>query len=270
MEITLLFWNIRRNPIEAIVAELARRHEVDILILAESNINPAVLLETLNAQSTEYHFSPQLGCRKIQLYSRFETQFIKAIFEHSRITVRRLNLPGLIEILIVMIHMPSKRNWSADSQGYECNRIAEEIRILETQVGHSRTILVGDLNMNPFDHGTVSARGFHAVMSQAIAREGKRTVQGVDYPFFYNPMWNHFGDTTPGMPGTYYFRNAEHKVYFWHILDQVLIRPDLLSNFDAKDLQIPDSVGDTSFLTNGRPNKKIISDHLPLIFRLDL
>jgi endonuclease/exonuclease/phosphatase (EEP) superfamily protein YafD len=170
MQITFLFWNIRRNPIEALVAHLAQRYEVDVVILAESTINPANLLKKLNDCTIEYHFSRQVGCLKIQLFSRFESSFIEPIFEHGRMTVRRLNLPGLTEILISMVHMPSKHDWSSESQADECNRIAEEIRGLETQVGHSRTILVGDLNQNPFDHGVVSARGFHAVMSREIAQ----------------------------------------------------------------------------------------------------
>ncbi len=249
---------------------MVQDHQVDIVILAESMINPVDLLSKLNDRSTEYHFSPQVGCLKIQLFSRFEAKFIEPIFEYGRMTVRRLNLPGLTEILICMVHMPSKRDWSAESQADECNRIAEQIRGLETEVGHSRTLLVGDFNMNPFDHGIVSARGFHAVMSRKIAQERQRTVQGLDYPFFYNPMWNFFGDTTPGMPGTFYFRNAEHRVYFWNILDQVLIRPDLLDSFDVNNLRVPDSVGDLSFLRNGLPDKDAISDHLPIIFRMDL
>ena len=71
-------------------------------------------------------------------------------------------------------------------------------------------------------------------------------------------------------PERLYFRNAEHKVYFWNILDQVLIRPDLLENFDAKNLQVPDAVGDISFLKKGLPDKDFISDHLPIIFGIDL
>jgi len=56
----------------------------------------------------------------------------------------------------------------------------------------------------------------------------------------------------------------------WYMFDQVLIRPDLLDYFDIQDLRILTSDGDTNFLSrNGIPRKEI-SDHLPLIFKLNL
>jgi hypothetical protein len=35
---TFLFWNLNKSPLEALVAELAEMHQVDVLILAESEI----------------------------------------------------------------------------------------------------------------------------------------------------------------------------------------------------------------------------------------
>jgi hypothetical protein len=79
------------------------------------------------------------------------------------------------------------------------------VRDVEKRVGHDRTIVVGDLNMNPFDAGIVGAEGLNAVMTKQIASQGGRKVDAVRYPFFYNPMWSHFGDSTheeypPGDP----------------------------------------------------------------------
>ncbi|MGK7886386.1 MAG: hypothetical protein AB4057_17405, partial [Crocosphaera sp.] len=70
-------------------------------------------------------------------------------------------------------------------------------------------------------------------------------------------------------PGTYYLRQSQHKVYFWNILDQVLIRPELLEHFRVEDLEIVDFDGNVSFLTSqGYPNKRQYSDHLPIKFTL--
>jgi hypothetical protein len=123
--------------------------------------------------------------------------------------------------------------------------------------------------MNPFDIGVVSAIGLHGVMTRHIAQRGRRIVQGQEYNFFYNPMWAFFGDGTAGPAGTYYYQNAEHKVFFWNVFDQVLIRPTLLPCFDNSDLKILDSDGENQFLSvNGTPNDDLYSDHLPITFSI--
>jgi len=79
------------------------------------------------------------------------------------------------------------------------------------------------------------------------------------------------GDLSPGKPGTFYLSESEHKTFFWNMLDQVLIRPDLINSFVAEELKILDSDGKISFLTSkGFPDDRIASDHLPLLFKLNL
>lgn len=115
------------------------------------------------------------------------------------------------------------------------------------------------------------ANGLHAVMTKKIALSLSRKVQGKEYKFFYNPMWNLLGDHSPGVPGTYYLRQSVHKVYFWNILDQVLIRPELLDTFKVEDLKIVDYDDKVSLLNaKGHPNKNKYSDHLPIKFTLDI
>jgi hypothetical protein len=130
---------------------------------------------------------------------------------------------------------------------------------------------MGDLNVNPFEDGMVLASAFHAVMTKDTAMRGSRTVQGQKYPYFYNPMWSHFGDQRSGSPsGTFYYEKAEHLVYFWNIFDQVLLRPELADAFEHENLRIISRVGNTSLLgENGRPNLKIGSDHLPIVLDLE-
>jgi hypothetical protein len=125
--------------------------------------------------------------------------------------------------------------------------------------------------MNPFEDGLISSGGFHAVMSRMVAGKKKRTVMDDEFKFFYNPMWSLFGESTHRPPGTYYHYSSEPLEYFWHILDQVLIRPDLLDRFDDKDVEILQSAGGTSLITEeGIPDDRIASDHLPLLFKLTL
>lgn len=152
----------------------------------------------------------------------------------------------------------------------ECCELSNTIKRVEKQIGHSRTVLVGDLNMNPFEDGIISANGLHGVMNRFVAEKRTRTVQSKEYPFFYNPMWRFFYDNPPTPQGTYYCTRAEHKTFFWNIFDQVLIRPDLLPFFDNRNLAILHSDGCNSFLTSeGLPDNNV-SDHLPMFFKINL
>jgi hypothetical protein len=241
-------------------------------MLAECQIEIGVLLRELNEERRfGYHYSPSIGCEKIEVFARFPHEFIRPIHESGRLTIRHLRLPGLTDILLAITHLPSKLHWSESSQSMECVELSNSIRTAEHQVGHARTVLVGDLNVNPFEDGVVSANGLHGVMSRSIAQERTRVVQSREYPFFYNQMWALFGDGTPGPSGTYYHRRAEHRVFFWNMFDQVLIRPDLLPLFDNKELEILESDGEMLLLSNkGLPDAEVASDHLPVIFRLAL
>ena len=159
---------------------------------------------------------------------------------------------------------------SEQSQQFECYKLAEEIRSAENSRKHQRTILVGDFNMNPFEAGMVAAGGLHGVMSRETALRSNRVVQGSPYPFFYNPMWSHFGDFPSGPPGTMYYERAEDICFFWGLFDQVLIRPELVAHFDGASLRVLTEAGERKLVSDkGRPLKEA-SDHLPIVFSLSI
>ncbi len=175
------------------------------------------------------------------------------------------------EILLAAVHFPSKHDWSEDSQSLECTMLAEDIRRVEESAGHQQTVLVGDLNMNPFETGIVGAAGLHAVMDRSVAKRGTRVVQGRAYAFFYNPMWGLFGDGSRGPAGTFFHSRSEHKVFFWNTFDQVLVRPALLNRFRMDDLAIIDHTEHRSLLTaSGIADRNAGSDHLPILFRMNV
>ena len=109
--------------------------------------------------------------------------------------------------------------------------------------------------MNPFEPGVVAAGGLHAVMSREVASRQSRTVQGRDYRFFYNPMWNHFGDANSPTAGSYFYNASEHVSYFWNLFDQVLIRPELAAPFDPDSLSIVTSAGSRSLVRGRRKTR---------------
>ena len=268
---TFLFWNLNRKPLQSLIATLAVQHQIDVLIFAECVIKPEVLLQSLCEAGSQYYYLPSRVCEKIEMFTRFPSDAFEIIIDVKRLIIQHIKVPKAKNILLAATHFPSKLHWDDASQALECVDVANRITKAEEQVGHSRTILVGDLNMNPFEDGLISAKALHAVMSRAIAEKGSRIVQGERYPFFYNPMWNFFGDVSPGPPGTYHYSKSTLKTFFWNMFDQVLIRPPLLDSFSHDQLQILTTVGNISLLTKrGIPNSKLVSDHLPLLFTIDL
>ncbi len=268
-----LFWNINKKPLQSSVARLSRSHDVDVVVLAECDVPPQTMLATLNDGATVPFRFTLTFLDTIAVYTRLEARFFTTLEEdpRTRLTVRQVVLPSGSDILLVVTHFPSKLYWSSASQSQACTGLAATIRKWEERLGHTRTVLVGDLNMNPFEVGVVSSHGLHGMMTRQIAARETRTVLGRDHMFFYNPMWGHFGDALDGPPGTYYDARGEPVTYFWNMFDQVLIRPALLEAFDNSHLRIVDSDGVDSLLTSaGLPDRAVGSDHLPIVFGLDL
>ena len=265
-----LFWNINQKPLAELIAELADIHRADVIVLAESNTEPGVMLQTLNTgRRGGFHFPAGLS-KHVKVFTRFAREFLQPSFETDRISIRRLVLPARTELLIVAVHLPSKLHWSGESQAFECAELASRIAAEEDHVGHRRTVLVGDFNMNPFEAGMVAAGGLNSVMSRRIASRLTRTVQGRDYRFFYNPMWGCLGDAGGETAGSYFYDSAEHVNYFWNVFDQVLIRPELAQGFDPSQLKIVTSAGARSLVrADGRPDHVTCSDHLPVVFELN-
>ena len=268
-----LCWNLNNKPLQESLRRLAFQHQVDVLILSEVNISPISILESLNSLGEPYYNYARGECTKIKIFTRFSERFLTPIHESDahRITIRHLKLPARTNILIVALHLPSKLFWTKEGQSLYCTKVVRLTLEAEAKVKHSRTIIVGDFNMNPFESGLISALGLNAVMSRHLANQRVRTIQGETYQYFYNPMWNFFGDETEGPPGTYHYRSSDPNCYHWNIFDQVLIRPDLLEKFSIKDLMILQSDGETPFQTKqGLPNTRATSDHFPILFELNL
>jgi hypothetical protein len=266
---TFLFWNINRKPLAEAVAELAQERGIDIVMLAECAIDPTAALWALNRHSSEFRFSSSAS-HAMSIFTRFSSELLTPAFESNRITIRRLELPDRLKLLLVGVHLPSKLHLSEASQAFECTNLANRIIGEEDRVNHRRTVVVGDFNMNPFEPGMIAGTGLNSVMSRNVAERGQRTIQGGDYRFFYNPMWSHFGDARSSTAGSYFHDNGQHVNYFWNMFDQLLLRPELAQHFDPNSLAIVTSVRRQSLVReNGRPDGSGFSDHLPIVFELE-
>lgn len=269
-EIRFLFWNLNRNrPFEEIV-NIVEHHQVDVLILAEVDFNLALLVVELAQKDQDFFHNPISQCAKIKILTRFKDSFLQPVSESRRYSINILELPLFEKILLASVHVPDKSHSTSDDQEEFCRDFSEEVRRVEAERRIAKTVLVGDFNMNPFEVAMIKSTGLHAVSSSKIAEKLTRTVQEKEYKFFYNPMWSWLGDIKNEVVGSYYYNTSNHTNYFWNTFDQVLIRPELIPNFDKESLQILSSDGVKSLLTPSKRPDKSYSDHLPLLFTIKL
>jgi hypothetical protein len=76
--------------------------------------------------------------------------------------------------------------------------------VQEEKFGHQNTVIIGDLNANPFEDALTAADGLHGVMDRRVASRRPPNIRGQRWDYFYNPMWSRLGDESPGPSGTYW------------------------------------------------------------------
>lgn len=174
-------------------------------------------------------------------------------------------------MLLCSAHLPSQLIPTEREQDSLLRDLSALIADMERRRGHSRTLIIGDFNVDPFQYGLYSTAGLHAVPTRRLAMQDTRIVAGSTHRYFFNPMWRFFSDATLGPPGTFFWRQARPDCRFWYIFDQVLLRPSLLQYFLNADLEILTGDGQVSFESarDGRPDRTTGSDHFPILIRLN-
>lgn len=277
----VLFWNLNKRSLDQEVAALAKDKAIDLILLAEAGGAPDSYRQSLGYEIPAEPFESPFtlyGVRektrgklaRLHILVRNSKTFWTTLYEDQRFVIATYEPPTREGILLAVAHLQSQADFKRSSIGAECRRFTRFIREQESSLGTTRTVVVGDLNLDPFDEGIIGADGLHGMASRQLAKKGGRTISGENYSYFYNPMWNLFGDHR-GAPGSYYYYSAESNTQFWHIFDQVLVRPDLASEFSDGSLEFLTEIrGETLLRKDGTPNDGRFSDHLPLTFELKL
>lgn len=270
----ILFWNTGKRPVADLLRDVSRRRELDVIVLAEAAGPMERLVSRLNRDAERVYFSapdPQakFGKRPLRMLTRLPGNRVRAIHDSAGVMARRVFPIIGPDFTIVAVHLGSRLFRDQDDQVSEARAVNEDIERIEREVGHRRTLVIGDFNMNPFERGLMNFDCFHGVMSRHTARGRSRRSRGRERCFFYNPMWNHFGDRPPSPPGSYYRRGSGQTEYFWHFFDQVLLRPDLLDYFTDDDIEVLTRIGERSLVNrHGIPDSGKGSDHLSLFLEL--
>lgn len=260
-----LFWNTQKAKINSILEDLIVDTGSSIVGLAEYTDDINVLLHKLTLKGLRYYHINKIGCERIDIIAKFTPGLIEHLNESSYYTIKKIPHEKLGFHLVAFVHLPSKKHEDDTDYLFYAHDLKKDIQEAEQVSNNSYTVIVGDFNMNPFENGMIAARGLHAMSSRRIAEIGSRRVKGETLSMFYNPMWNMFGDKTEP-PGTYYYNRSNQINYYWHMFDQVVIRPTLLEHFEHDSLKIITSVNGISLVKkSGRPQQ---SDHLPIVFAI--
>ncbi|MSR92269.1 hypothetical protein [Inconstantimicrobium porci] len=263
-----LFWNVHKNKnINNILCKIIINNNIDIVALAEYDGDGTQLLEMLSEKSFYLYEVPKIACNRISIFTKYNANKINHLKETDHYTLKLIPHESLGEHIIAFVHLSSNMYKDDYDKIVELSSLRNAIENEENKFNTSNSIIVGDFNMNPFEKPIVLASATHALSSRNVVEKLKRVIDKQEYKMFYNPMWNLLGDES-WPPGTYYYSNSSQIAYFWHMFDQVIIRPQLINNFDFNELHILTKVDSINLINKNKIPDKTISDHLPILFRI--
>lgn len=259
----VLFWNTNKNErINQVLYEIIIENNVTLAALAEYADDLAQLRGMLACAGVPMEEYVTIGCDRITIIGSIKD--VNPSVQDSYSSTQIINE----EIIVCCLHLPSKIfSTSNDARKIIANRIVENIKTVEKEIGSDKVIIVGDFNVNPFEDECIDATMFHGLPVFEVAKRKERTVAGQSFKMFYNPMWNFFGDHKKPY-GTYYYAGGVSNNPFWSIYDQVIISPSLRDRFVDSSLKIITETNIRYLLDQyGHPDKEI-SDHLPIMFEI--
>ena len=268
---TIAFWNLAKQTRLGLLVEMMVGNGIEILAVSEQEFEPADLILGYTNKTRRPLYSLSIGVpSRVQFYATLPDNLFQPVTDDPYYAMTHYQPLVGESLLLVGVHLPSKLHETGEDQATTARRLSDEIKATEARLGHRRTVVIGDFNMDPFESGMVNGDGLHGVMDRRIAARRSRVIKDRHQPFFYNPMWKLMGDNSARALGTYYRGASSFISYFWHTFDQVLLRPSLLEFFQEDRLRIVEAIGTTSLLAPGGVGiKTTVSDHLPLVLTLE-
>lgn len=260
------FWNTEHKNINTYLVEAIKHFDIDVIALAEYADSKDDLLLKLNEENINFFHVPIIACRRINIFTKYNPDTIEHMSESSYYTIKRIPHYNVGFINFVFIHFPSKLYMDDFDFLEESREFRMEIEEAEDLCGSNFTLIIGDFNMNPFEHGLMAASTLHAYPTVQEAMRESRIIKGRSYKMFHNPMWNFFGDMRPPK-GTYYYSGGSHHYqFYWNIFDQLLYRPSLIPHIAHERIEIIHQINGISLVNErGIPS---VSDHLPIFFNI--
>lgn len=265
-----LLWNTGRRNLDPLVEDLVREHNVDVLMLVE--FYPSEVKSSLSTLLLGSGLVRRNTAERFGLFSRLDygMKRVPVSALGDRVELWEWTSDSKTEARFALVHGLDRKHNDDGTRRVFFRRVADAVRQRETN-SHRRSIVLGDFNANPFESAIHSSDGLHAI---GIRRHGLSTSRLVRWgaekeDFFYNPMWRKYGHIASMEAGmaTHYWQNNQAGEFFWHMLDQVVIRPEESGRFPETQLNVVTNVGTVTLLApDGSPDATVGSDHLPIVF----
>ena len=269
MPITFLTWNINQKDCLQPLKEILNDFQVDILLLNESLLDDTQIYKETGLKRI---ISSHKRCK-------FYSKLPDAEFYLHNDTISDDILFACLKkkndiILIAGVHLPSKLWCNEVTQSEISTDCITYVNQQQISLNTTQVIVFGDFNMNPFDIGMIKPTGFNSVFNKITAKK-LRNFHKRSYQRFYNPTFSLFGDFiptigTPKVTGTYYFKSLSNiNEHHWNMLDNVLLKNKMIDALDLSTIQIIQQTTNYKLVDIDK-NKIFFSDHLPLLFKLNI
>jgi hypothetical protein len=184
VKLRVLFWNIKGRDGKTAVAALehlpalVRRHDPQILTLLEAPISAK---DRLRHAGLPVHSADREqggdSLRDLRTFRVGDQLRLRARGSDRYHRAYEAVLPGFQPLTLVSVHLQSKVNDKGDHDRprQRADRCRTFVESVEGDVGHRRTAVYGDFNMNPFDHAMVNFDGLNAMSTSSSQVERGRT-----------------------------------------------------------------------------------------------
>lgn len=158
---SFLFWNVMKNDLRELLARAVVERDVDVLMVAESGASDGDVVSVLKRFTGRDYAALSIEADKVRLFTRLNvTQWRRRQTDalSARMAIWSVAVGKPPGILLAAAHFISKNYSSPGEQALLAAELAKEITRVEETVGHERTVVVGDLNMDPFEEGGLRER----------------------------------------------------------------------------------------------------------------
>ena len=265
-----LLWNVQKKPLNRLILACADQEKADAVFLVE---RPEVVRQ-LDVDFASRGFTPVVSEERFRVYAKAVVQLREQLVVGQRpirANLYRWTGGSQSDGLIALVHGHNRRDYADGTRAAHFNSVAAILRQAEQQLGHRRSVVLGDFNANPFEPAIVGANGLHAIGVRQLKGRTDRTFVSDPTDFFYHPMWRLYGHGRESGSATHYFHGYNEVEPIWHMLDQVVVKPDALDRFPESEVRIVTRIGSVSLWNAEQiPDEVVASDHLPLVFQWDL